>query len=276
MMAAIATDAAVALRTHAGTIEKGGQTRSVRDPLARWVGPSDNRRLYEGTNLMTADSPVPQLSALEQLTVPDNGDSAAKAAIKCRLDFMFCALGALSDDSSAAALDAAKTLKVERWIGDRVAFWRLRNANPLRKSDGGRKKLDIDEVRALVLTICFLAKQHQAPIRAALEQVEAATRDERELSSEPLVADYLDTFHGQYRERMIDGDRLTGDTITELAIALLVDLMLCSGREGPQRLWQALLVRPDIDVPEIATAADVNAEPGTVAMEGTIADTTSS
>ncbi|MEO0800811.1 MAG: DUF3038 domain-containing protein [Cyanobacteria bacterium J06642_2] len=224
---------------------------------------------------MTANSPVPQLSALEQLTIPEQGDSAAKAVIKCRLDFMFCALEALSDDSSAAALDAAKALGVDGWIGDRVAFWRLRNANPLRRSDGGRKKLDIDEVRALVLTICLLAKQHQAAIRATLERVEAATHAERDLSAEPQVADYLDGFHGQYRERMIDGDLLSGESISELAIALLVDLMLCSGREGPHRLWQALLVRPEMNVPEIATAADTATGASTVTTAGTAASTTS-
>lgn len=218
---------------------------------------------------MTADSPAPQLSALDPLSLPDNGDSAAKAAIKCRLDLMFCALEALTDDSSAAALDAAKALGVDRLMGDRVSFWRLRNANPLRKSDGGRKKLDIDEVRALVLTVCYLANQHQAGIRAALEQVESATAAERDLSSEPLVADYLDTFHADYRDRMIDGDRLSGEAITDLAVTLLVDLMLCSGREGSSRLWSALLARPDIDVPETATETATPVTPGTV-TSGTV------
>ncbi|MEO1133159.1 MAG: DUF3038 domain-containing protein [Cyanobacteria bacterium J06639_1] len=225
---------------------------------------------------MTADSPAPQLSALDRLSIPDNGDSAAKAAIKCRLDLMFCALEALTDDSSAAALQAAKTLGVDRFMGDRVSFWRLRNANPLRKSDGGRKKLDIDEVRALVLTICHLAQQNQAGIRAALAQVEAATAAERELSSEPLVADYLDTFHSDYRDRMIDGDRLSADSITDLAVTLLVDLMLCSGREGASRLWFALLARPEMDVPESATAASTSVTPGTVTMDGAIASVKSS
>jgi len=51
-------------------------------------------------------------------------------------------------------------------VPDRVALWRLRQSIRYAKVRR-RKKLDVEEARALVL-ICYLAKQHQELIRRAL------------------------------------------------------------------------------------------------------------
>ena len=54
-------------------------------------------------------------------------------------------------------------------------LWRLRQSNPLRRGTGGRKKLDIEEARALVMISCHLAQHHQGTIRQAVTLLEAIT-----------------------------------------------------------------------------------------------------
>jgi hypothetical protein len=85
--------------------------------------------------------------------------------IKAQLDLVLLALEALAEIGSEAMLKVAAELNLEPMVADRVALWRLRQSNPLRKGQGGRKKLDVEEARSLVLISCNLAKQHQALIR---------------------------------------------------------------------------------------------------------------
>ena len=143
-------------------------------------------------------------------------------------------------------LGAAQTLQLDQWVSDRVNLWRLRNANPLRRSTGGRKRIDVDEARALVLIICHLATQHHGQIRSTMEHLEQAVLAERSPFQEPKVGDYLDEFHSHYRSRMVDGDHRDQHSITELGLRVLIDLLFYSGKQGPHRLWQALLNRPEM------------------------------
>lgn len=178
-----------------------------------------------GENLPLAKAPNPQ-----QL---DN--------IKAHLDLILLALEALANIGSEAMLEAAQALNLAPTIGDRVALWRLRQSNPWRRSSGGRKKLDVEEARSLVLIICYLARQHQELIRRAvtlLEQMAAQNRDPHRTS---LLGDYLDNFTNTYQERMQDGTATSPEHLSQLAFKLLVDLLFYSARNGDRRLWLALL-----------------------------------
>lgn len=184
-------------------------------------------------------------TTLPTLSLPE-GISAATSTIKAQLDLLLLGLEALSGESSEAVLQAAQALKLEQWVSDRVGLWRLRNASPLRRGTSGRKRIDIEEARALVLIICYLAQQTQASLRAAIQNLEAAVAAERSPYREPLVGDYLDEFHSHYRSRMIDGDTQSNDAITELGLRILLELLFYSGRKGPERLWRSLLDRPEM------------------------------
>jgi len=177
------------------------------------------------------------------------GLNTATGTIKAQLDLLLLGLESLSGESSEAVLSAAKALNLEEQIGDRVTLWRLRNANPLRRSSGGRKKVDIEEARALVMVIAYLAAQQQARIRSTLEQLEAAVDQELSPFRQPLVGDYLDEFLSHYRSRMVDGDVRDENSLTELALRILIELMFYSSPKGAQRLWKALLSRPEMDLP---------------------------
>lgn len=163
--------------------------------------------------------------------------------IKAQLDLILLALEAIANLSSEAMLQAASELKLESMISDRVSLWRLRQSSPLRKGQGGRKKLDVDEARALTLIICHLAKQHNELIRRAVALLEQLTEQNREPHQAALLGNYLDTFHNTYQERMEYGETVPTDSLTHLALKLLIDLLFYGNPQGVRRLWLTLLDR---------------------------------
>lgn len=163
--------------------------------------------------------------------------------IKAQLDLVLLALEALADIGSEAMLRAAAELNLESIVADRVSLWRLRQSSPLRKGQGGRKKLDVEEARAIVLISCHLAHQHQALIRRAVALLEQMSEQNREPHTMALLGDYIDNFSNTYGERMEDAENLSSQEMTGLALKLLIDLLFYSSPGGHRRLWLALLDR---------------------------------
>ncbi len=163
--------------------------------------------------------------------------------IKAHLDIVILALESIANISSEAMLAAAKELKLESVLADRVALWRLRQSNPLRKSSGGRKKLDVEEARSLVLIICYLAQQNQELLRRAVTLLEQVTQQQQELHQTALLGEYLDKFINMYQERMQTEAKITPEILADLALKLLVDLLFYSGKNGHRLLWLAILER---------------------------------
>lgn len=188
----------------------------------------------------------PTVPASATLPLAAQPDPSQLDNIKAQLDLVLLALEALAGIGSEAMLKAATDLDLESMVADRVALWRLRQSSPLRKGQGGRKKLDVEEARALVLICCHLAKDHQELIRRAVTLLEQVTEQHREPHQVSLLGDYLDRFHNTYQERMEDGDAVSPGTLTNLALKLLIDLLFYSAPNGPRRLWLALLDRTQI------------------------------
>jgi DNA-binding ferritin-like protein (Dps family) len=161
--------------------------------------------------------------------------------IKTQLDLVLIALESLTGIGSEAMLSAAVNLNLESKVPDRVALWRLRQSNPLRKSQGGRKKLDVEEARSLVLIICHLAKQHQEIIRRAVGLLEQMTANKQKPHQTALLGDYIDTFCNTYQERMEEEEKTSTDLLTHLALKLLINLLFYSASGGHRRLWLALI-----------------------------------
>ncbi|HEY9659009.1 MAG TPA: DUF3038 domain-containing protein, partial [Allocoleopsis sp.] len=137
---------------------------------------------------------------------------------------------------------AAADLNLTDVVADRVSLWRLRQSSPLRRGQG-RKRLDVEEARALVLIICHLAKQQQELIRRAVALLEQLTEQNREPHQAALLGDYLDKFSNTYQERMEEGETVPSEQLTHLALKLLIDLLFYSAPNGSRRLWLALLDR---------------------------------
>ncbi len=182
-------------------------------------------------------------SQWQELALTNQPDATQLDNIKAQLDLVLLALEAIANISSEAILQAATELHLESFVADRVALWRLRQSSPLRKGQGGRKKLDIEEARALVLICCHLAKHHHELIRRAIALLEQLAEQHREPHQAALLGDYLDTFHNTYQDRMEDGADVSPEILTHLALKLLIDLLFYGSANGARRLWLALLER---------------------------------
>jgi Protein of unknown function (DUF3038) len=193
--------------------------------------------MHSATNSATPNS---QWEDLIKLPAPN---TVQWDNIKTQLDLVLLALETLTGIGSEAMLSAANDLNLESRVPDRVALWRLRQSNPLRKGQGGRKKLDIEEARSLVLIICYLAKQHQELIRRAVGLLEQMAENNREPHQAALLGDYIDAFCNTYQERMEEDEQISTDLLTNLALKLLVDLLFYSAAGGHRRLWLTLIDR---------------------------------
>ena len=162
--------------------------------------------------------------------------------IKAQLDLVLLALESLTGIGSEAMLEAAAELKLTNIVADRVALWRLRQSSPLRKGKG-RKRLDVDEARSLVLITCHLASQQQELLRRAVALLERLTDEGQAPHRTALLGDYLDTFSNTYEERMTLTPNDSPDHLTALALKLLIDLFFYSAPNGSKRLWSTLLER---------------------------------
>lgn len=189
-----------------------------------------------------ADSATPN-SQWEDLTKLPSPNVVQWENIKTQLDLVLMALETLTGIGSEAMLSAAIDLNLESRVPDRVALWRLRQSNPIRKGQGGRKKLDVEEARSLVLIICYLAKQHQELIRRAVGLLEQMAEKNREPHQVALLGDYIDAFCNVYQERMEEDEQISTDLLTNLALKLLIDLLFYSSPGGHRRLWLALIDR---------------------------------
>lgn len=202
---------------------------------------SPNLETMRSTVKPSTDEP----SAWAELTLTQQPDPNQLDNIKAQLDLALLALEALTQMSSEAMLQAATDLKLTHLVPDRVALWRLRQSSPLRRGQG-RKRMDVEEARALVLVICHLAKQHQELIRRAVALLEQLTEQNREPYQAALLGDYLDRFSNAYQERMeasTEANAASMDQLSQLALKLLIDLLFYSSPAGSRRLWLALLDR---------------------------------
>ncbi len=199
-------------------------------------------------------------------------EPAQLQAMKAHLDLVLLALEALAQISSDDVLQAAQTLGLGDVLGDRITLWRWRQSSPLRRGKGGRKKLDLDEARAMTLICAHLAALHQPKIRQAVTTLENFSRTKRPLYQAPLIGDYLDSFYTFYQERIHSDDQespeplhkpvtknstktttknatkpvtksVTDEGTETLALKLLIDLWFYSSTLGAKRLWSALLER---------------------------------
>jgi hypothetical protein len=180
----------------------------------------------------------------EEFSLGNQPDPSQLDNIKAQLDLVLLAIEALAGIGSEAMLQTAADLNLTEVVADRVSLWRLRQSSPLRRGQG-RKRLDVEEARALVLIICHLAKQHQELIRRAVALLEQLTEQNREPHEAALLGDYLDTFNNTYQERMEDGENTPPAQLTHLALKLVIDLLFYSAPSGSRRLWMALLERSE-------------------------------
>ena len=141
-------------------------------------------------------------------------------------------------------LAVSKELELESIIKNRVAFWLMRNTNPLRRYTQ-RRSLTVVEAKALVAIACNMARKLTATIRQLLLDSQQLRSRNIPLSQNLQLAEYLERFRAHFRSRMNPKRSLVAaydsdDKLNELALNLLSKLLFCTGTAGMQRFWVSL------------------------------------
>ena len=181
---------------------------------------------------------------LDSLPDPPIGDKPCPRRTRFQIDLILLSLEALDLGGSQAMLAASKDLDLQAVVKNRVFFWRLRCTNPFRRSYT-RRELTIAEAKALVAIACHLARRQTVLIRQLLLAYEQLQQKELSPDHNFRLGNYLERFRAHFRSRMNlrrSGMAIYGDNekLNGLAIALLGDLLFCTGTYGMQRFWSSL------------------------------------
>lgn len=181
---------------------------------------------------------------LESLPDQSTSDGSCPRRAQIQIDFLLLAIEALDLDGSEAILIVAKELGLQGIIKNRVALWRIRGTNPLRRYSQ-RRMLTQAEGKALVVIICNLARRLTVLIRQLLLGYQQLSDKQLSLEHHFRLADYLERFRAHFRSRM--NPRRSGvmiyntdEKLNQLALDLLEQLLFCTGTYGSQRLWSSL------------------------------------
>lgn len=187
--------------------------------------------------------PTPML--LEMLPDPALPERMCPRRARLQLDLLLLAIEALELGGSEKLLAVAKELELQGIIKNRVNLWRLRNTNPLRRSNQ-RDPLSLIEAKALVVLVCHQARRLTSLIRQLLLAQQRMQENERLAQAHHFyLADYLERFRAHFRARM-NPKRAgvmaysTDEKLDTLALNLLSQLLFCTGTAATQRLWSSL------------------------------------
>ena len=196
--------------------------------------------------LMPSETSLTESNPLILDSLPDlsPNDGGCPRRARLQIDLMLLAIEALYLGGAEEMLAVSKELELESIIKNRVAFWLMRNTNPLRRYTQ-RRSLTVVEAKALVAIACNMARRLTAIIRQLLQDSQQLRSKNIPLNQNLLLAEYLERFRAHFRSRMnpkrsvvvaYDSD----DKLNELALNLLSKLLFCTGTAGMQRFWVSL------------------------------------
>jgi Protein of unknown function (DUF3038) len=207
--------------------------------------------------MQDSPSPTPQTAATPLIldSLPDvlTADSECPRRTRTHLDLVMLAIEALDLTGAEAILAVSQELQLESIIRNRVALWRLRSTNPMRRLSQ-RQVMTLQEAKALTLIICNLARRLTVILRQlvlAQQQLDAGAASSTAASSTATsstqvgqLQDYLDRYRSLFRSRM-NPRRTIGlydsdSALDQLALEQLTRLLFCTGTAGMQRLWISL------------------------------------
>ncbi|YAI81971.1 MAG: DUF3038 domain-containing protein [cyanobacterium endosymbiont of Rhopalodia sterrenbergii] len=161
--------------------------------------------------------------------------------INIHLDLILLGLEALTNLHGDSLIEVATELNLQTTMIKSWLSWGQRQSltsyEVLQKS----KLLKVEEVRSLIVIICYFCQQNQEIIRRAvilLEQITAQNKDPLGLA---LLSNYFNKFDRLYHLNVSENKRLKYPQLSKLAFKLLVDLLFYSNTNGHHRLWLAML-----------------------------------
>lgn len=170
-------------------------------------------------NLKDLD-PEPNLEVLGKITL--------------QIQLFLLAIEALTGIALETILQVGTLLKIESSVPDQIQ---------LLQKHSEQNPVSIEEMRSLVLIICYIAQQDQVLIRRALGLVEQMAHQKTEFRQVTLLREYLDTFKDSYQQWMTSNPKTPLDLDT-LAIKLLIDLLFYSKPDSHEQLWLTLIESP--------------------------------
>jgi len=177
------------------------------------------------------------------LHVPKDFVRGCPRSVRMDIDHLLLAIEALDLEAVEVMLALIEQLNLGKTIPSRVAFWRLRNTNPLRRNYQ-RASLNWDELKALVKIVCNLSSQLGTGLRLLISTDQQMTEGKIEAlglqQNQAFLENYIERFTSLYIGRMRSPAPLNKQEISELALQLLTRLLLCSGIAGEFRLWNSL------------------------------------
>ncbi|MGB7414187.1 MAG: DUF3038 domain-containing protein [Thermosynechococcaceae cyanobacterium] len=193
-------------------------------------------------NSSIEDSSVP---VLNNLSNPDLPGQVCPRRTRIQLDLMLLALEALDLNASENMLASIQELQLQPVIQNRVALWKLRNTNPLRRHSRRSRSLSLSEAKALVAIACNLARQQTATIRQLLLVQEQLKSQQLSPDHNLQLASYCERFRAHFRSRM-NANRSAiaaykdNEHLDQLALDLLGQVLFCTGTAGMHRFWSSL------------------------------------
>jgi Protein of unknown function (DUF3038) len=155
------------------------------------------------------------------------------------------ALVALTQIGKSEIAQAARDLQLEPLVAEWLDSWSLPPTKSL-------QRLDVKELRALVLVISHLAQEYQALIRRNISYWEQTIEYRQLPLQSPSLADYISNFIKIYQERSGKLTDLAFEGLSESALGVLVELLFYSSPKGHKRFWNALLQRSHLSASSTA------------------------
>lgn len=181
---------------------------------------------------------------LDSLPTPSIAEEVCPRRSRMQIDLLLLAIEALDTHGSEAILVVAQELGLTAIVPDRVALWRLRGTNPLRKLSQ-RRSLSIAEGKTLVIILCYLARRLTVMLRQFVLTQQQLEEKGQAVTDDFYLKTYLERFRSNFKSRM--STRRAADlgydsieAIDQLALQLLSQLLFCTGTSGMQRLWTSL------------------------------------
>jgi hypothetical protein len=180
-------------------------------------------------------------SQREDLTLSSSPSPVQLDNMKSQLDEILLALEALAGIDEQAIQTAATQLDMQPTAQERMSLWQRQQSLSENDQIEETQRLNVEDLRSLVLIICHLARQHQELIRRAVALLEQFTEEKRAIQTSTLLDDYLITFSKLYSQDIKHQITLSPDVLTQRALKKIMDLLFYTTSSGHQHLWFSLL-----------------------------------
>jgi hypothetical protein len=183
-------------------------------------------------SIQTMPASIPKL---DDLLLDSQLESSQLAQISTELNEIATAIAALTQVDRVAVAKIAADLQVASIVSDWLDDWSL-------DRPAKYKHFTSQQIRALVTIFNQLASQSQATIRQHLNYWHQTIEYEQLPIQSPALADYINNFITIYQARF-GRDTHSFETLSTIALNLLLGLLFYSSPNGHHRLWTALLQR---------------------------------